>query len=75
LCIQAHINHIIKIEFFLAFHAAYNAVMTKENISGGFQGAGLVPFDLQAVIFKLDIKLQTPTPAGPSDANAYPWVF
>jgi hypothetical protein len=74
LFIQVHINHITKVEFFLAFHAAYNAAMTKENIAGGFQGAGLVPFDPQAVISKLDVKLRTPTPTGPPDTNTDPWV-
>jgi hypothetical protein len=36
LFIQAHINHITKIKFFLAFHAAYNTAMTKENITEEF---------------------------------------
>ena len=60
--IRAYINHFTKVEFFLAFHAAYNAIMTKENIASGFRSARLVPFDPQAVISKLDIKLRTPTP-------------
>lgn len=60
--IRAHINHITKVEFFLAFHAAYNASISKENIAGGFYGAGLIPFNPQAVISKLDIRLRTPIP-------------
>ena len=48
--------------------------MTKANIAGGFRGAGLIPFDPQAVISKLDVKLRTPTPIGPPEADADPWV-
>jgi hypothetical protein len=36
LFIQTHINHITKVKFFLAFHAAYNTAMTKENIAEDF---------------------------------------
>ena len=72
--IRAHINHITKVEFLLAFHAAYDRSMTKENIAGGFRGAGLIPFDPQAVISKLDVKLRTPTPMEDPDTNANAWA-
>ena len=72
--IRAHINHITKVEFLLAFRAAYKRSMTKENIAGGFRGSGLIPFDPQAVISKLDVKLRTPTPVENTDANANAWV-
>ena len=72
--IKAHINHITKVEFFLAFTAAYKESMTAQNAQAGFRGAGLVPFDPQAVISKLDVKLRTPTPPRPSTANTNPWV-
>jgi hypothetical protein len=60
--IKAHINHITKIGFFLAFHAAYNQSITTQNAKAGFRGAGLVLFDPQVIISKLDIKLWTLTP-------------
>ena len=72
--IKAHINHITKVEFFVAFKAAYMESMTVQNAKAGFRGAGLVPFDPQAVISKLDVKLRTPTPTGPPSADADPWV-
>ena len=72
--IRAHINHITKIEFFLAFHAAYNQSMTKENLTEDFRGAGLILFNPQAVISKLDIKLRTITPSRPPEANADSWI-
>jgi DDE superfamily endonuclease len=72
--IKAYINHITKVEFFLAFTAAYKESMTVENCQAGFRGAGLVPFNPQAVLLKLDVKLRTPTPSRPSTANSIPWV-
>ena len=55
--IKAHINHITKTEFFIAFRAAHNKAITAENIQAGFQGAGLVPHNPQAVIQKLDVRI------------------
>ena len=72
--IKAHINHITKVEFFLAFRAAYIESMTAQNAQAGFRGAGLVPFNPQAVISKLDVKLRTLTPTGPPCVDADPWV-
>ena len=72
--IKAHVNHITKVEFFLAFTAAYKESMTTQNCQAGFRGAGLVPFDPQAVLSKLDVKLRTPTRSRPSTANTNPWI-
>ena len=72
--IKSHINHITKVEFLLAFKAAHAAAMTENNIKGGFRGAGLVPFNPEAVISKLDVKLRTLTPTGPPDAINDAWV-
>jgi hypothetical protein len=72
--IRAHIHHITKVEFLIAFKAAYPLSITVQNAQAGFRGAGLVPFDPQAVISKLDIKLRTPTPTGPPSPDADPWV-
>jgi hypothetical protein len=72
--IKAYINYITKVEFFLAFTAAYKELITAQNCQAGFRGAGLVPFDPQAVLSKLDVKLRTPTPLRPSTANTNPWV-
>ena len=74
LFIKAHINHITKVEFFLAFHTAYNQSITIENAKAGFRGAGLVPFSPQAVISKLDVRLRTPTPPGTPSIDANPWI-
>ena len=39
--------------------------MTAENIKAGFRGAGLVPHNPEAVLSKLDVRLQTPAPSSP----------
>jgi hypothetical protein len=71
---RANITHITKDDFFPAFQAAFEAVFTEQNIKGGFRGAGLVPFNPNAVISKLDVKLRTPTPPGTSNGLPQPWV-
>jgi hypothetical protein len=48
--------------------------MTPENIIAGFRGTGLVPYDPEAVLSKLDVKLRTPTPTRLPPADASPWV-
>lgn len=60
--IRDSINHITKLEFLPAFRAAYDQSITKDNICASFRGAGLVPYNPEAVILKLDVKLRTPTP-------------
>jgi hypothetical protein len=70
--IKAHINHITKVEFVIAFKAAYLQSITIDNAKAGFRGAGLVPFNPKAVISKLDVKLWTPTPTGPPSVDAEP---
>ena len=57
-----HINHVSKLEFLYGFRKAFFTSMTEKNIQGGFVGAGLIPYDPERVISKLDIKLRTPTP-------------
>ena len=58
LFIRAYIYHITKVEFLSAYHTAYNKVMSKENIVGGFRGAGLISHNPEAVISKLDVKIR-----------------
>ena len=45
--------------------------MTEINIRGGFVGAGLMLYDPERVLSKLDIQLQTPTPPGPPAASSW----
>jgi hypothetical protein len=59
--IYIHINHVSKLEFLCGFRQAFFASITERNIQGGFAGAGLVPFDPERVLSKLDVRLCTPT--------------
>jgi len=58
--IRAYITYITKVEFFKAFHIAYTQSISIPNAQAGFRGAGLIPFDPQIVISKLDIRVRTP---------------
>ena len=72
---RMYINHVSKLEFLCAFRAAFFASITKSNIQGGFTGAGLVPYNPERVLSKLDIKLSTPTPLTSRPGTPQPWVF
>jgi hypothetical protein len=48
--------------------------MTKDNITEDFQGAGLISFESEAVLSKLDVKLQILLSTGPSNSDTDPWV-
>jgi hypothetical protein len=56
------VTKINKLAFIQAYKAAYYKVFTKVNIYLAFRSAGLVPFNLEVVLLKLNIKLRTPTP-------------
>ncbi|AEO58340.1 hypothetical protein MYCTH_2060218, partial [Thermothelomyces thermophilus ATCC 42464] len=60
--IQIYITYVSKLEFLYTFHEAFFASMTGKNIQDGFTGSGLVPYDLERVLSKLDIRLRTPIP-------------
>jgi hypothetical protein len=59
---KCFVHHITKLEFLLAFKAAFLQALRAENIQGGFQGSSLVPFNPEAVLLKLNIRLKIPTP-------------
>jgi hypothetical protein len=72
--IRCSINHVSKTEFLPAFYAVHQATITESNIKGGFRGAGLVPFEPENVISKLDIQIRTPTPPEEDTGQAQPWT-
>ena len=53
--VASHIFHITKLEWLSAFRSALNRVFTVQNILGGFRGAGLMPWNPEIVISKLDL--------------------
>jgi hypothetical protein len=52
---RSRIYYINKETFLLAFKAAFKKTFTPENIRVGFRGAGLVPYDPEVVLLKLDV--------------------
>ena len=67
---RAGTTHISKKDFFPAFFSAFQKAFTEKNILGGFQGAGLLPYNPESVLLKLDVKFKTPTP--PSTSSSLP---
>jgi len=55
------ITHISKLEFLCSFKEAFFASITEKNIQGGFTGAGLMPYDPDRVISKLNVRIRTLT--------------
>ena len=70
-----HINYISKLEFLYSFREAFFTSITEKNIQGGFARSGLIPYDLERVISKLDMKLRTLTPLNSRAGTLQPWVF
>jgi hypothetical protein len=71
--IRHRINHIDKLSFLPAFKAAFKKAITKDTICGGFRGAGLVPFDPDEVLSKLDVRLRNQSATPEQIAAAAIW--
>jgi len=61
---RLRINHIDKLDFLEAYPHARTEEFKPETIKNSFTAAGLVQYDPDRVISKLDIRLRTPTPTG-----------
>jgi hypothetical protein len=59
---RARINHIDKLDFLEAYPSARIEAFKSETIKNSFAAAGLMPYNPDRVISKLDIRLRTPTP-------------
>jgi len=57
------INHITKAEFLPLFRASFYASINAKNAAGGFRGAGIVPYDPDAVLSTLSVLPQTRSPS------------
>ncbi|KAJ5568130.1 hypothetical protein N7450_001957 [Penicillium hetheringtonii] len=60
--IRLGINHIDKLDFLTAYPQARTDAFQSETIRNSFRAAGLVPFNPEPVLSKLNIQLRTPTP-------------
>jgi hypothetical protein len=59
---QIYINYVSKLKFLCSFREAFFTSITERTIQGGFEGAGLMPYDPERVLSKLDVKLRTLIP-------------
>ena len=66
------INHIDKLDFLKAYPHARIEAFKSETIKNSFTAAGLVPYNPDRVISKLDIQLRTPTPPGSQGSDWEP---
>lgn len=57
------VTHIDKESFLPAASNAFRSAFTKSNIKSGFRATGLVPFEPNAVLSKLDIRPATSSPS------------
>ncbi|MBZ6375484.1 MAG: hypothetical protein LBE67_10930 [Kocuria palustris] len=55
-------NYMDKLDFLEAYPTTRIEAFKLETVKNSFQSAGLVPFEPDKVISKLDIRLRTPTP-------------
>jgi hypothetical protein len=70
-----YINYVSKLEFLCSFYEAFFTSITERTIQGGFKGAGLMPYDPERVLSKLDVKLRMLTPPTSRPGTLLPWVF
>jgi hypothetical protein len=62
-------NHIDKLDFITAFKTARTEAFKPLTIQNAFAAAGLVPFDPDRVLSKLDIQIREPTPLGSQSSS------
>jgi hypothetical protein len=56
------VNHIDKADFLIAYSRARTESITPAITRNGFTATGLVPFNPDRVLLKLNIQICTPTP-------------
>ena len=56
------VNYIDKPDFLTAYHKARTEAMTPAIARSGFAATGLVPFNPERVLEKLNTQIRTPTP-------------
>lgn len=71
---RMQITHITKDDFLAAFLEAFNTSMTVTNVQAGFRATGLVPYDPESVIDRLDQRPYTPLPLNSRSETPNSWV-
>jgi hypothetical protein len=68
------VNHIDKQDFLEAYYTARTETMNQSNIHSSFAATGVVPYDPEQVLAKLNTQLQTPTPPPATALDQGPWI-
>src|SRR5450432_3074377 len=71
---QNGVNHIDKQDFLEAYYTARIETMNQSNIQSSFVAIGVLLYDLERVLAKLNTQLRTPTPPLASSIELGPWV-
>jgi hypothetical protein len=72
--IRAGINYVDKDDFLDLYLQACVATYSSKTIQSGFRATGLVPFNLDEVLSRLHIQLNTPSPVWPVLEASARWV-
>jgi hypothetical protein len=67
--IALSINHIDKNEFLTIYSRVRTAALSKKNVQSAFRATGLVPYDPEQVLSRLNTQMKTPTPPGTSHSS------
>src|SRR5580700_6264349 len=68
------VNHIDKQDFLEAYYTAHTETMNQSNIHSSFTATGVVPYDPERVLSKLNTQLRTPTPPLATALEQGPWI-
>ncbi|KAH8430962.1 uncharacterized protein LDX57_013068 [Aspergillus melleus] len=66
------VRHITKFDFLEMFATARDLAFTAEPIQNSFAATGLIPFNPDRMLSKLNIQLKTPTPPGSRSTDSAP---
>jgi hypothetical protein len=72
--IQNRVNYIDKQDFLEVYYTAYTETINQSNIYSSFAATGVVLYNPERVLSKLNTQLQTPTPPPATAIEQGPWV-
>ena len=70
--IRVGVNYIDKSDFLSAYSTARTEALTLNTVCSGFVATGLVPYNPERVLSKLNTQLRTPTPPLPPTTEQAP---
>jgi hypothetical protein len=68
------INHIDKNEFLTIYFSVRITALSEKNVQSAFRAIGLVPYNPEQVLSRLNTQMKTPTPPGTSHSSQASWA-